>query len=288
MIDAALAERLALLLAGGAGDMSAQPDWFGARVERAAERIVEVTGLRPAGTLPSPEWLDRGGWAAANLASTGSLLNPLLDRVGENLGMLAGPARAGVSYIASAELGALLGIVGRRVLGQYELALLDPSVPPRLLFVGPNIDAVALGMDVERDELADWVIFHEVTHAVQFGGVPWLRDHISALLRDLLGDLELKVDPGAISRMPSADDLKALAAAVRDGGLLAVVGPASASCSTACRRSWRSSRGTPSGPWTPRRRRSSRHSRSCAPRSTPAAATGRPPCACSTACSGSR
>ena len=61
MIDAALAERLALLLAGGAGDMSAQPDWFGARVERAAERIVEVTGLRPAETLPSPEWLDRGG-----------------------------------------------------------------------------------------------------------------------------------------------------------------------------------------------------------------------------------
>ena len=225
MIDAALAERLALLLAGGAGDMSAQPDWFGARVERAAERIVEVTGLRPAGTLPSPEWLDRGGWAAANLASTGSLLNPLLDRVGENLGMLGGPARAGVSYIASAELGALLGIVGRRVLGQYELALLDPAVPPRLLFVGPNIDAVALGMDVERDELADWVIFHEVTHAVQFGGVPWLREHISALLRDLLGELELKVDAGTIAKMPTADDLKALAASVRDGGLLAVVGP---------------------------------------------------------------
>jgi coenzyme F420 biosynthesis associated uncharacterized protein len=225
VIDAALAERLALLVAGGAGDMSAQPDWFGARVERAAERIVEVTGLRPTGPLPSPEWLDRGGWAAANLASTGSLLNPLLDRVGENLGMLAGPARAGVSYVASAELGALLGIVGRRVLGQYELALLDPTVPPRLLFVGPNIDTVALGMDVERNELADWVIFHEVTHAVQFGGVPWLREHISGLLRELLGELELKVDAGMIARMPTADDLKALAASVRDGGLLAVVGP---------------------------------------------------------------
>ena len=80
-------------------------------------------------------------------------------------------------------------------------------------------------MDVERDELADWVIFHEVTHAVQFGGVPWLRPHISALLRDLLGELELKVDAGTIAKMPTADDLKALAASVRDGGLLAVVGP---------------------------------------------------------------
>ena len=227
MIDAALAERLALLLAGGAGDLSAQPDWFGARVERAAERIVEVTGLRPAGTLPSPEWLDRGGWAAANLASTGSLLNPLLDRVGENLGMLGGPARAGVSSVHLRLGGARRAARRCRApcARPYELALLDPAVPPRLLFVGPNIDAVALGMDVERDELADWVIFHEVTHAVQFGGVPWLREHISALLRDLLGELELKVDAGTIAKMPTADDLKALAASVRDGGLLAVVGP---------------------------------------------------------------
>jgi coenzyme F420 biosynthesis associated uncharacterized protein len=225
MIDTALAERLALLLAGGAGDMSAPPDWFGARVERAAERIVDVTGLQPAGALPSPEWLDRGGWAAANLTSTGSLLNPLLDRVGENLGMFGGPARAGVSYLASAEIGALLGVVGRRVLGQYELALLDPSVPPRLLFVGPNIDAVALTRDAERDELADWVIFHEVTHAVQFGGVPWLREHISGLLRELLSEIELKVDAGALAKLPTTEDLKALAASVRDGGLLAAVGP---------------------------------------------------------------
>jgi coenzyme F420 biosynthesis associated uncharacterized protein len=139
--------------------------------------------------------------------------------------MLAGPARAGVSYVASAEIGALLGIVGRRVLGQYELALLDPEIPPRLLFVGPNIDTAALTMDAERDELADWVIFHEVTHAVQFGGVPWLREHISGLLRELLSELELKVDAGALAKLPTTDDLKALAASVRDGGLLAAVGP---------------------------------------------------------------
>jgi coenzyme F420 biosynthesis associated uncharacterized protein len=225
VIDRALAERLALLLTGGAGDASTPPSWLGARAERAAERIVEVTGLTPAGPLPSPEWLDRGDWASANLASTSSLLDPLLDRVGDNLGVLAGAARAGVSYVASAEIGALLGIVGRRVLGQYELALLDPAVPPRLLFVGPNIDAAALGMDVKRDDLADWVIFHEVTHAVQFAGVPWLRDHIAGLLRELLGELELKVDASALSRMPTADDLKALAASVREGGLLAAVGP---------------------------------------------------------------
>jgi coenzyme F420 biosynthesis associated uncharacterized protein len=226
MIDPLLAERLAMLLAGGHGDTGTPPSWLGARVDRAAERIVDVTGLQPTGEIPRPEWIDRGGWAAANLASTGAILGPLLEGVGQGLGALGGPARAGVSYIASAEIGVLLGIVGRRVLGQYELSLLDPAVPARLLFVAPNIDAVADGMEVERDELADWVIFHEVTHAVQFSGVPWLRPHISGLLRELLGELELKVDLGALARIPTGADLRALADAVREGGLaLAVVGP---------------------------------------------------------------
>jgi coenzyme F420 biosynthesis associated uncharacterized protein len=226
VIDHALAERLAILLAGGAGDTGTPPSWLGARVERAAERIVEVTAMQPTSPLPKPEWLDRGGWASANLSSTAGLLDPLLEGVGESLGVLAGPARTGVSYLASAEIGVLLGLVGRRVLGQYELNLLDPDVPARLLFVGPNIDTVATGMDADRDELADWIVFHEVTHAVQFAGVPWLRTHISGLLREVLGELEIKVDPRALARIPTGADLRALADAVREGGLaLAVVGP---------------------------------------------------------------
>jgi coenzyme F420 biosynthesis associated uncharacterized protein len=226
MIDASLAERLALLLAGGTGEGIAPPEDLDGRVARAAERIADVTGLRPAAPLPSPEWVHRGGWAAANLASTGALLDPLLDGVGEGLGTFAGPARAGVSYVASAEVGVLLGLVGRRVLGQYELQLLDPLVPPRLLFVAPNLAAVASSMDVERDELAEWVVFHEVTHAVQFAAVPWLRPHIAALLRELLDGLQLKVDPRALARFPTGADLRALADAVREGGLaLAVAGP---------------------------------------------------------------
>jgi coenzyme F420 biosynthesis associated uncharacterized protein len=226
MIDPALAERLALLLTGGPGDAGAPPTDLELRSERAAQRIVEVTGLQLVSALPQPEWLDRGAWASANLSSTTGLLDPLLEGVGESLGVLGGAARTGVSYVASAEIGVLLGLVGRRVLGQYELAFLDPTVPPRLLFVGPNIDAVAEGMEVDRDEMADWVVFHEVTHAVQFGGVPWLREHIAGLLREVLGQLEIKVDPRALAKLPSAADLRALADAVREGGLaLAVVGP---------------------------------------------------------------
>ena len=34
-------------------------------------------------------------------------------------------------------------------------------------------------MEVELEELLPWVVFHEVTHAVQFNGVPWLREHLA-------------------------------------------------------------------------------------------------------------
>jgi coenzyme F420 biosynthesis associated uncharacterized protein len=226
MIDPALAERLALLLAGGAGEGIAPPAGLEMRAERAGERIVEVTGLQPAAALPAPEWVDRRGWASANLASTAALLDPLLEGVGEGMGALGGPARTGLTYVASAEIGVLLGLVGRRVLGQYELSLLDPTVPARLLFVAPNLDAVAAGMDVDREELVDWVVFHEVTHAVQFAAVAWLRPHIAALLRELLDGLQLKVDPRSLAKLPTGADLRALVEAVREGGLaLAVAGP---------------------------------------------------------------
>ena len=34
-----------------------------------------------------------------------------------------------------------------------------------------------------------------MTHALQFGGVPWLREHLAGLLGELLGALD--VDPAA-------------------------------------------------------------------------------------------
>ena len=33
-----------------------------------------------------------------------------------------------------------------------------------------------------------WVTLHEVTHAVQFAGVPWLHGHLAGLVRELLAE----------------------------------------------------------------------------------------------------
>src|SRR5206468_9208876 len=124
------------------------------------------------------------------------------------------------------EAGALSGFLAGRVLGQYEFPVLDPAAPARLLFVAPNLGQAAGALDAPPDQLLRWVALHETTHALQFGGVPWLREHIAALVRELLGVLEL--DPRRLfTGLPDFSDLKGLVSKVREDGLaMVVVGPA--------------------------------------------------------------
>ena len=113
--------------------------------------------------------------------------------------------------LVGVEAGGIVGFMGRSVLGQYEIALLDPTRPPRLLLVAPNLRLAAEAFEADEAELLEWVIFHELTHAVQFTGVPWLRDHLAGMLRELLASIKVQVDPGALLRMPSlpsTDDLQ--------------------------------------------------------------------------------
>jgi putative hydrolase len=92
-------------------------------------------------------------------------------------------------------VGALTGVLSQRVLGQYDLALLDAEAQPRLLLLAPNLAQAARNLGVDRDELVLWVTIHEITHAVQFGGAPWLREHLGDMLRELIDGLQVKLDP---------------------------------------------------------------------------------------------
>jgi coenzyme F420 biosynthesis associated uncharacterized protein len=191
----------------------------------AERRVVAYTGLKPAAPLPAPEAVPRAGWIAANVTSMAAILDPLGERLtGGGLGILRGPVRAATSALLSAEAGALTGYLSQRVLGQYEFVLVDPESPARLLFVAPNIAQAATKLDADAEELLAWIAFHEVTHAVQFSGVPWLRPYLAGLLNELLASLDIKVDARSLLRVPSAEELKAIAAGVRESGLVGVIG----------------------------------------------------------------
>jgi coenzyme F420 biosynthesis associated uncharacterized protein len=183
-----------------------------------ARRLVEdYTGLHPVVAVPAAEAVDRGGWIDTALGGMRGLLDPVIGRVGSNLGALGGPVRAAAGALLALEVGAISGVLAQRVLGQYEFPILDPAAPARLLFVAPNLAHAARRLDAEPDELLRWVALHEMTHALQFGGVPWLREHLADRVRGLLGALDVRLDGRRAGRLPGAEELRGIVDGVRRG-----------------------------------------------------------------------
>src|SRR4029078_13736713 len=88
---------------------------------------------------------------------------PLSEKLREGtagIGPLAGPAQTAAVYVLAGDVGVLFAFLSHRVLGQYELALLDPTTKPRLLFVAPNIDAAVGNLEDSRRDFLPWVAVH--------------------------------------------------------------------------------------------------------------------------------
>jgi len=190
-IDWRAAQRIGERIAGSPPDARVQTGSLEPLAHDFARRVSAYSGLPAPSELPALETVDRPEWIAANLRTMRPLLGPLGERVGERAGPLAGPLRSATGFLLGAQVGALTGVLSQRVLGQYDLALLDDSVPPRLLLLAPNLALTARNLGVDRDELVAWVAIHEITHAVQFSAAPWLRGHLGGMLRDLIEGLQV-------------------------------------------------------------------------------------------------
>ena len=225
VIDWILAEKIAGYLAG-TGGTSASDTSLPALAVEAERRVTAYTGLAPARPLPPPEGIGRREWVQTNIKAMRSLLDPVLDRAGEGLGPLRPAAKLALGFAVTTEVGVVLGYLAQRVLGQYELVLLDEaeaSAPPRLLFVLPNLGQAMRSFEAREDEFMTWVALHEVTHAVQFAAVPWLHGHVAGLVRELLRSAELRIDGEHKLRLPTGPELRRTASALRHGDLISVL-----------------------------------------------------------------
>ena len=132
--------------------------------------------------------VDRAGWVRANTGAFASLMGKLetdlLDQVMPPGGGLAKATMALANrWLTTRQLGFLLGFMGTRVLGQYDLALLSAeAVPGRLLFVEENIRATAKALGVPLGPFRTWIALHETTHAFEFEAHPWLRPYLAERL----------------------------------------------------------------------------------------------------------
>jgi coenzyme F420 biosynthesis associated uncharacterized protein len=139
--------------------------------------------------------VDRAAWVRANLATFsglfGRLEGDLLDQLvppGAGLGK-ASLALAN-RWITTRQFGLLLGFMGQRVLGQYDLALLSAEAEPgQLLFVEENIRSTARAIGVPLDPFRTWIALHETTHAFEFEAHPWLRPYLAERLEGQLAGL---------------------------------------------------------------------------------------------------
>jgi coenzyme F420 biosynthesis associated uncharacterized protein len=219
VIDWKLARRVARMVAGTTPSVRL-PNDLPALAAEAEQRVVAYTGMQPGTPLPPPEAVDRPQWADINLAGMRAILEPVADKMGPQSGPLRGPIRSAAGGVLAVEVGALTGILSQRVLGQFELVLLDADSPTRLLFLAPNLLESARKLDVDPESLVTWVGFHEVTHAVQFTAVPWLRPHMAGLLRELLDGMDVDVDWKQLSAIRDRDSLESLVKTIREEGLV--------------------------------------------------------------------
>jgi len=225
MVDWSLARQIARFAAGGGAATVLEAD-FPALVAENEPHLRDYTGLELAEPMPAPEAVDRAEWADINLSSLGKLLEPVSERLSLRLSMagpFAGPLRAVTGATMAAESGLVIGYMSQRVLGQYEVSLLDVEEPPRLLFVAPNLAKAVRELKTDRESFLGWIVLHELTHVFQFSGVPWLREHLSGLLREYMRTVEVRIEHGAAGGLPSFPEPSRIVEEFREGGLMAIV-----------------------------------------------------------------
>jgi coenzyme F420 biosynthesis associated uncharacterized protein len=153
--------------------------------------VAAETGLRSLAGPARARLTDREGWVRANVASFQRLLRPITDKLGDRLA--SGPFAPVARRAAGAEVGALLGWMSGRVLGQYDLLVIedeDPEDQDVVYYVGPNVLALEKRYAFPPREFRLWLALHEVTHRAQFTGIPWMRSHFLGLVQQAIGSVD--------------------------------------------------------------------------------------------------
>jgi coenzyme F420 biosynthesis associated uncharacterized protein len=178
---------------------------FGELVPSSEVLVREFAGL-VSGEYRARAWvMTRRQWLEANLFGFERVLEPFARKIvtAQREGTLARVRRT----VLGAQVGGLLGYLGHRVLGQYDI-LLPPDDDGLLYFVGPNVAGLERKFGFPAREFRLWLSLHETCHLVQFSAAPWLRGYVTGLMNDYLSTVE--IDPGWLlnSIRRALDELK--------------------------------------------------------------------------------
>jgi coenzyme F420 biosynthesis associated uncharacterized protein len=141
--------------------------------------------------LPEPiqriQVVDRAEWLEANIFNFAELFKFIEEIYRKNTSSrtVGAMLASGVNErLMSIQIGVLLGVLARKVLGQYDLSLLAPEpTAGTLYFVEPNIAKIQQTLGLNAHDFRLWIALHETTHAYEFEAYPWVREHFNGLLR---------------------------------------------------------------------------------------------------------
>jgi len=195
VVDWARAEQVAIKVAGRSRAPDAHVEGWDPPIGLIEQRIEEVTGLRSAAGTASADLIDRPTWIRANITSFRQLLDPVLSKLATprpTSGFAAGALNSWSQQIAGAEVGMMLGWIGGRVLGQYDLLVRGDAADAdgAVYLVGPNLATLEQRFGFDPIEFRTWVLVHELTHRAQFTAVPWMGAYFTGLVDELLGALD--------------------------------------------------------------------------------------------------
>lgn len=184
----------------------AEHEGYAMDVREARERVREVADI-PFELPGTVEVHHRHHWIDANVSKFERVMRPLESKART----FPGAART----VNTGTMAVMLSFLANNVLGQYDPLLLADTVPDdaaspeadasqasaghALYFVHPNIQTVARALAVDNARFRRWIVFHEVTHAAEFGAAPWLGPHLETRMARAVDELaDGSLDRGAI------------------------------------------------------------------------------------------
>ena len=212
-------------------------------IAEAAQMVEAETRLASVG-VPEVAVVTRKQWAESNVAVFSKLLAPAEAAIKKQNPL--------ASRVVAAEMGAMLGFLARKVLGQYELVLPGDDTNGDVVYlVGANVLSMERSNQFRPHEFRLWIALHECAHRLQFVGVPWLREYFLELVGERVASAI--PEPGRWARVMQMSDEPTRTVSRSSEK------PASSVCSqprrrrtcwSECRRSCRCWRGTGTLSWT--------------------------------------
>lgn len=163
-------------------------------VNKAIPVVQAYVGVELPRSAVSTHAFDRVDWINANIDAFRDMLAPFEalardeSRKGTASQIFSGLNRR----VVSLEVGVLLGYLSRRVLGQYDIALLgrEQIEGGKLYYVEPNIRHIESSLKLPSDDFRMWLALHETTHVFEFEGFPWVRPYFNGMLEEYFGYLK--------------------------------------------------------------------------------------------------